>query len=185
MKRITGGLILWALLATAAFGHSFNVALVVPEGARVQAMQAFLLASGERDRHANEESDGHLGGLDVYVSVVEMDADVAGVRENVVASQPDIIAVVGADLQGTGLEAMFEGTRAWVLPIYSVSPRAEQAFMMAGGSDFAARFAVQAGDPAGESARLVYIAARLIDLAVRAQGGAADRAALLAAIEGY
>ena len=84
-------------MATGAFGHSFNVALVVPAGERVQAMQAFLLASGERDRHANEESDGHLGGLDVYVSVVEMDADVAGLRENVVAAQPDIIAVVGAE----------------------------------------------------------------------------------------
>ena len=140
MKRITGALILWALLGTTAFGRSFDVAFVVPAGAHVQAMQAFLLASGERDRHANEESDGHLGGLDVYVSVVEMDADVAGVRENVVASQPDIIAVVGADFQGTGLEAMFEGIGAWVLPVYSVSPRAEQAFLVAGGGGFRRAF---------------------------------------------
>ena len=86
MKRITGGLILWALLGTAAFGHSFDVAFVVPAGAHVQAMQAFLLASGERDGHAFEESDGHLGSLDVYISVVEMDADVAALRERLAAA---------------------------------------------------------------------------------------------------
>ena len=80
---------------------------------------------------------------------------------------------------------MLEGVGAWVLPMYLVSPHAEQAFLLAEGSDFAARFAERAGDPAGETARLVYTAARLIDLAVRAQGGAADRGALQAAVEGY
>jgi len=72
-----------------------------------------------------------------------------------------------------------------VLPDYAVSPRAEQAFLLAAKANFAARFAAQAGDPAGENARLVYTAARLIDLAVRAQAGAADKAALQVAIKGY
>jgi len=74
-------------------------------------MQAFLLASGERDRHEAEESDGHLGGLDVYIRVFEINANDAALREKVVASEPNIIALVGTELQGLGLEAMFDGTR--------------------------------------------------------------------------
>ena len=128
MKPVLTGLILWALLATAAFAHSFSVALVAPAGARVQAMQAFLRASGERDGHETQESDGHLGGLDVYVSIFEIDVNAADLRTRVVASEPDIIALVGPDLQDMGLERVFELASPWVLPVYSASPRVTREF---------------------------------------------------------
>lgn len=181
MKRILVAILIWALLAAAAFAHSFNMAMVVPAGARVQAMQAFLLASGERDRHANEENYGHLGGLDVYVSIFEMDVNAADLRAMVLAAEPDIIALVGPELQGMGLERVFELASSWVLPVYSASPRVTREFLAAGRS----RFTAQTSDQAGDVAQLSYIAARLIDLAVRAQGAAADTGALEATVEGY
>jgi ABC-type branched-subunit amino acid transport system substrate-binding protein len=52
--------------------HSFNVGFMAPlSGPSAhqgrQALDGFLLATRERDGHAFEESDGHLGGLDSYV----------------------------------------------------------------------------------------------------------------------
>lgn len=49
--------------------HSFNVGLIEYSSAEWtrSARNGFLLATREQDAHAFEESDGHLGGLDVYL----------------------------------------------------------------------------------------------------------------------
>ena len=50
------------------FNLGFFTALSGPHAREgKQALDGFLLATGERDDHAGEESDGYLGGLDVYV----------------------------------------------------------------------------------------------------------------------
>lgn len=154
--------------AAGALAHSFNVTMLVPEGARAQALAAFLIASAERDGHADEESDGHLGGLDVYISMVE-----AGRAGGMADSAPDIVV----DLRGGA--APMDGV--WFLPLPEISARAEAEFL----SGFEGRFRATEGVAPGELARRVYVAARLIDIAVRAQEGVGDKAALAAAVAEY
>ena len=56
--------------------HSFKVALVASvsgpkAGPGKHARDGFMLATTERDSHPDQESDGHLGGLDVYVTLID------------------------------------------------------------------------------------------------------------------
>ena len=77
-----------ALASDGAAAHSFRVGLVAPfggpgadgaasEGAAIAA--GFLIATRERDDHPNETSDGHLGGLDVYLERIDANRDEAAV----------------------------------------------------------------------------------------------------------
>ena len=66
-----------ALLTSSAFSHSFNVALgIALSGGQEEAgrkfLDGFMLATTERDSPAHQESGGHLGGLDVYVSLLDV-----------------------------------------------------------------------------------------------------------------
>jgi len=63
--------------------HSFDLALLLPLsgperelGERMRA--GFMEATREFDAHPGQESDGHLGGLDVYVTVVDSSRGTAG-----------------------------------------------------------------------------------------------------------
>lgn len=170
VKTVATAMLAVVTLSTAAVAHSFNVTMVVPAGGVEQATQGFLVASGERDSHAGQESDGHLGGLDVYFSVFEVE-NFDTLRARVLASDPDIIALVGAELADNGVQAAFDGADAWLLPVYAVSAPARREFLP--------------DDPTGDVAQLSYVAARLIDLAVRAQGGADDSDALRAVVAGF
>ncbi len=65
--------------------HSFDVGFMAPlSGPRAhqgqQALNGFLLATRERDGHALEESDGHLGGLDSYVIRIDSSRGAEAVR---------------------------------------------------------------------------------------------------------
>ncbi len=65
--------------------HSFNVGFMAPlSGPNAhqgqQALDGFLLATRERDGHALEESDGHLGGLDSYVIRIDSSRGAEAVR---------------------------------------------------------------------------------------------------------
>ena len=72
-----------------ASSHSFNVGLIgTPSVEWTRATrQGFLLATRERDAHAFEESDGHLGGLDVYLLDLGDLAD-ATAAQRLVESEP-------------------------------------------------------------------------------------------------
>jgi hypothetical protein len=164
----------WLLaLGTVASAHSFNVVLVVPAdvstAVRADMTSAFLVASEERDGHADEESDGHLGGLDVYVTLAGQDQ-----RDLIVAADPDIVVLT------TNTGALPDGAVA-LIPLPASSPKAADflARPAANGlAPFGDRFVTRAGTTPGPEATLAYIAARQIDLAVRALGGVEDRAAL-------
>ena len=185
MKSFTVVVIALSILAGVANAHSFNVTLIAPAGDQAVAMQAFLLASGERDGHAAEESDGHLGGLDVYVSVVENGGDFVSLANEVMATEPDIVVTLGALAQNSNFSDQFSDPGLWLLPLRAVSPKAEQEFLQSGPVPFADRFLEQTGKAADTIAILTYVAARLIDLSVRPQDGVGDLAAMQLAIQGY
>ena len=78
---------LWMGMSGIASAHSFTAALLVVgedrEASLAEAVRGFLLAADERDGHANETSDGHLGGVDVHVLPLPRDA--AGLVEGLLA----------------------------------------------------------------------------------------------------
>jgi hypothetical protein len=164
--------------APAAWAHSFNVVMVVPDdlaqGLRDDMTAAFLVASEERDGHANEESDGHLGGLDVYITLAAL-----GDRARIDAADPDIMALPMAGNAQSGdaviLEAMDAGSPQAVAFLNSPAG--------AGFAPFATRFSDRAGRTPGVEATAAYLAARRIDLAVRQLQGVDDRAKLAALLK--
>lgn len=162
-----------AAFAPAALAHSFNVVMAVPgdlaQDVRRDMAAAFLVASEETDSHANEESDGHLGGLDVYFTIAGSDE-----TARINAAGPDILSL---PLNG---DATF-GDAVVLGPLMAGSPQGA-AFLARpaapGLAPFAARFAARTGRAPGPEASAAYTAARQIDLAVRALGGVDDRGAL-------
>jgi len=159
--------------APAAWAHSFNVVMVVPDdlaqGARDDMAAAFLVASEERDGHANEDSDGHLGGLDVYITLAAM-----GERARIDAADPDILALPLAGEARSGDAVILRAMDA-------ESPKAAGFLNSAAGAGFtpfADRFTTRAGRAPGPEATAAYLAARRIDLAVRQLQGVDDRAKL-------
>lgn len=164
----------WLLaVAPAAWAHSFNVVMVVPDdlaqGVRDDMAAAFLVASEEQDGHANEESDGHLGGLDVYITLAAV-----GDRARIDAADPDILALPLAGEARSGDAVILRAIDAG-------SPKAAGFLNRAAGagfSPFADRFATRTGRTPGTEATAAYLAARHIDLAVRELEGVEDRAEL-------
>ena len=73
VPRLLVGLIAFIFINTAA-AHSFNLVFIAPltNNAGESALNGFLLATREQDSHENEESDGHLGGLDSYIYKVDI-----------------------------------------------------------------------------------------------------------------
>lgn len=76
------------LVAGPASAHSFDTVFVVPmsgpqAAAGKQAQDGFMFAARERDGHPDETADGHLGGLDVFLRVVDSMADGADVAAKV------------------------------------------------------------------------------------------------------
>ena len=169
------------LLATASptLAHSFNVVMVVPgdlsQDIHRDMVLAFLVASEERDAHANQESDGHLGGLDVYITIAGPDE-----RDRIQAADPDILSL---PLRG---DATF-GDAVTFGPVNTTAPKAV-AFLARpaapGLAPFEQRFTARAGQTPGPEATAAYLAARQIGVAVRALGGVDDRAALARLLNG-
>lgn len=182
MKTMVAAAALIAGLAGFSDGaqaHSFNVGLVMAEastaGAR-QVQDGFLLATRERDSHPDEESDGHLGGLDVYLFPVDPERDLlAGVRALLQQEQIDILAVIGPASAVEEIRPLVADSQTLLLAPGRVRPSSAEAFARA----FEAAFGYAPETPAAEG----YNAARRIDRAVRPLGGVADRAALRRALE--
>ncbi len=80
-----GTALVLATITSHVRAHSFNVGFMAPlSGPSAhqgqQALDGFLLATRERDGHAFEESDGHLGGLDSYVIRIDSSRGAEAVR---------------------------------------------------------------------------------------------------------
>ena len=169
-------------LATPALAHRFNVALVIPlaNGASIQGGQirdGFMLATGERDSHPDQESDGHLGGLDVYVTVIDANGDVGaaigpmaargGVHIVAAFASETTLSMIGKFLAGKNIALLVPGQTP-----FANSGRPDVAAFIAA---YQSKYGTTPSFRAAEG----YHAARRINAAVRAQGGADDTASLL------
>jgi hypothetical protein len=169
-------------IALPAAAHEFSAVLIVPPGAAAQtlrdAMQtAFLIATRERDGHPNETSEGHLGGLDVQLTVVAADQPDA-----VTAADPQFIAApLMSKAEVAGLSAAAPGAvTLWQSDIEQPASDA----MLAGDAGrgiaaFKDQFVRETGNLPDDAATSAYLMARWIDRLVRPLGAADDRAALL------
>jgi len=157
-----------------AMAHRFNVALIIPAtdtGAEQgrQFREGFMLATTERDGHPNEESDGHLGGLDVYVTIIEPQGDAGADADRIVSEgQINIVAAFGPEQTQSMIEGRLAGGN-----IVFVAP-GQTPFSQTGSAPvaaFTAAFEGQYGSKPSADAAQGYNVARRIDVAVRAQGG--------------
>jgi hypothetical protein len=93
VMAITAGI---ALANGDAAAHSFKVGAMIPlsgpsaETGR-QWLDGFLLATREQDAHPDQHSDGHLGGLDVYVLTVDSAGDASAIKNLVAADNPEVL----------------------------------------------------------------------------------------------
>ncbi len=160
-----------------AYAHRFYVALVIPlsnaeAGQGRQYRQGFMLATTERDSHPEEESDGHLGGLDVYVSVIDSQGDISAEVERIISQgRIDIVTVIGSEKTLTLVGDLLEGEEiALLLPGHTPFSRSDMPAVVGFTSAFEGQYG---GKPSARAAQ-GYNAARRIDVAVRTQGGADD-----------
>lgn len=170
-----------SLPATAAYAHSFSLAVVAGgEQAAMQlnsAVKGILLATQERDGHADETSDGHLGGLDVFIVPLPTRAakTIQGLKR---VPQTSIdIAILMSSEAGTDQDAVRLDLQTVIIRPGTINTNPTQA-----SRKFATRFQSVFGTAPDQSAAEGYDTARRIDLAVRTLGGVDDRRALIAAL---
>ncbi len=184
LARLGLGVGLAAFAGIAAQAHEFTAAILVrgpnAETRLAEAIDGFLLAADERDGHALETSDGHLGGVDVQILALPREA--AGRVRTLAGSPrqpPDVVVVIGT---GAGTD-----------PAPAIAPDAIT-FVQAGipadsgwaDSDrqngFFARFVRAYATAPTEAAAQGYLAARRLDAAIRPHDGLAPRDAIEAAL---
>ena len=165
-----------------AGAHSFQAVFLAPmtgaeAAAGKAALDGFMVATRERDGHPDETADGHLGGLDVYVTVVDTAPDLAAAAARVRSARPDILA----GLITPPVEAALRGMSDAV-PVGPDNGGGETTTM--DGAPFADAFRDEYGYGVTPAAIIGYRQARRIDRAVRAVGGeVGDRASLAAALQ--
>lgn len=176
------GLLTPVLTAGAALAHSFNLLIVVPDNAPVREdmRRAVFLAADERDGHPENHSDGHLGGLDVYVTLTSDLRDRAAWDE----AQPDIV-----------LDALFTPHVIYTNPVpewlalygFHLDLLDREAVLAAAADPtvplFAERFRAATGRDPGPAASAAYLGARLVDLIVRPLDDAGDPGTLMEQLE--
>jgi hypothetical protein len=163
----------------AALAHSFTAALLVVgedrEASIAEAVRGFLLAADERDGHANETSDGHLGGVDVHILPLPKDA--AGLVEGLIgtpAEPADVFVVLGSGPAASSAARAYDSIGAVL--VQEVLPTGwESDARMA---EFMTRYRLDYGAAPGVMAATAYLAARRLDVAIRPLDGVSPRAAL-------
>ena len=170
-----------ALSINPAFAHRFNVALVIPlskgvsKGESVEGSQirnGFMLATAARDGHPDQESDGHLGGLDVYVHVIDGKGDVAAdIGRIAEQGAAHIVVAFGSETRPSPIDKLLDGKKiALLVPGETPFSEPERPAVAA----FIVLYAREYGTRPSSRAAQGYNAARRIDVAVRAQGGVDD-----------
>ena len=173
------------LTATPAITHSFNVALVIqlstPDSNRGREIyEGFMLATAERDSHPDQKSDGHLGGLDVYVTVID-EQEGAGVKIRHLAERGEVTIVAAFTSKSalSSIQKTLAGKEvALLLPGHAPVLNSDLPAVTAFKSAYKRRFGRSPSIHAAQG----YNAARRIDKAVRAQGGIDDLAAIVQAL---
>ena len=171
--------VILSLIAAPAMAHEFELLLLAPPDATDATLQqmttAFLIASHERDSHPDETSEGHLGGMDVQLTLARLgEATGASDLAFVVApfAAPSDPAV--ARLAAPGDAVVVDSGHLAAAPEGMEQANALPAF--------ADRFRAETGHDPGREALATYLGARLVDLAVRPVDSVDDRPALRAAL---
>lgn len=173
------------LTAGPAAAHEFTAAILsVGEGRDVrlaEAVRGFLLAAEERDGHAGQTSDGHLGGVDV--NILPLPAEAAAKVDELngePAATPDVVVVIGPEKEAAA--AMAEAAaQSLVLRPGTLPARVVWAEATAADS-FAARYRKAYGTEPTEAAAEGYNAARRLDLAISPLDGTEPRDELARAL---
>ena len=185
-RKVALTALILAAVTSATEAHEFTAAIFVggsgAEKRLIEAVNGFVLAADERDGHANETSDGHLGGVDVQVLPLPREA-AAGVRNLVgsPASLPDVVVFIGADTVD-GDAAQYIAGRA----ITFIQPEIpDSADWMEGtwGNGFATRYRNLYLLAPTDAAAQGYAAARRLDAAIRPRDGLNPRKSVEAALE--
>lgn len=168
------GFIAFAFISVAS-AHSFNLVFIAPlaKMSGQSALNGFQLATREQDSHENEESDGHLGGLDSYIFRVDtMKGEAALLQqlENTIRKSEPLFAV-GLDLNTATLNMLENNDVAVVDPMSSgfwesltVDPGQ---LKLINGEDFVSAFRRAYGHDPDLQAIHGYLAARIIAMVVR------------------
>ncbi len=198
-RAALAGFLLLVAIPQTALAHEFTVAFVAPfsgpEAARgARALQGFLLATAERDGHAFETSDGHLGGLDSHAVKVDgaRGSEFVMARLREIGARQGLAFVTGLLPQEEQVaENWSRATRLAVLVdprrsrVYQEGTRPAADVRMMNGMSFTAAFQKTRGSAPDADATLGYVAARLIDLTVRSlRGDLTQREVIAAALEG-
>ncbi len=138
------------MIGVGASAHSFNVLLIGEDVMEGGAYDGFRLATRERDGHAAEESDGHLGGLDSYIFS-------AAPGEDVPLGMDILVMLDAGDLPEIIVQKQID----------SMELRPSIAWAAVIALDFQQRYLEAYGVEAGPAARKGYYAAQLIDRYVR------------------
>jgi len=164
-----------------ARAHGFDVAIISTSDIMADVLAGFRVATRERDGHAGEESDGHLGGLDVYMLPVAAEGELDALRAQ--ADAADIVLrIIGGGVLDLSVHAELVGIGPPVIEA-GVLPGGEGWATDSGAGSFLARFEAEFGRTASLAAAMGYNAARRIEFAVRQQGGVDDRQALYDALD--
>ena len=182
MKLLIGVLITALALATdsgSVYAHSFTVALIAPSsGTNMEigghVRDGFLRATRERDSHPDEESDGHLGGFDVYLVLIDGALEPRGVLTAVEmllqAQRVEFIAVV-SPTRTEELRRIVAGTKTLLIELSrNFVSKDMPIFSDRDSSVFESEFQRDFGYRPSRHAILGYNIARLIDAAIRRNG---------------
>lgn len=158
-----------------ASAHSFNLVLIAPisELTGQEARHGFMLATREQDSHADETSDGHLGGLDSHVYMVDSALGVESsnqqLRETIREHAP--IFATGLNIDPALLNTLVESTIVLVDPVSSdvwlASIESPDNINLMNGGLFTEAFRSSYNYAASLPAIHGYISARAIASAVR------------------
>ncbi|MEE8434721.1 MAG: hypothetical protein V3S64_08035 [bacterium] len=172
-----------------ALAHDFKVGFLVPlsgmdAAAGKEAVNGFKLAASERDGHPDEEADGHLGGLDVYLLLVDTNGGRAKAltRIRTLIQTPGLHFLSGRiPIKWMGdIRKMLQQGPTILIESGRLSVRENRTL---DGIVLAQAYARKFGSQPGPSARLGYSLARLLDRVVRITGDdASNPARVLAAL---
>ena len=167
---------LMLLRPEALLAHDFKIGLLVPQSGGEASFgeeieNAFRLAAAERDGHADEEADGHLGGLDVYILFVDTNkgraASLAEVRT--LLQKPGLNFISGK-FPSTWMEEIGQTIKAEgviKIDLDKIIRRYEETM---DGDPLSDAYLRRFGKRPGLAASLGYSLARLLDKTVRITG---------------
>ena len=141
-----------------------------------QALNGFLLATTEEDAHADETSDGHLGGLDSHVFKVDSEADSTVMLkslENLMHTRQPIFVtgLFSAETAELIAQSLKRENTVFFDPsesaLWQIALADADSLKSMNGDSFGARFQIRYGYLPTLEAMRGYVAARLIAATVR------------------